>query len=312
MALAAAIARLRTRDRGPNPLPSGIHSEAGARARSGILRSHPSHATQDYPEFEILFGVQRSGRSSACADIRRLAGGISRRAHPPGARGEDAQRQGGACSRNWPGRRGTAAAGERQRYLSWRRIICAAWSRRSKIRGTGVVTCLYRARAESVAGAWEAIGIATDFAPGVLVAPLSASPDSRWARRWFSARRIWSRSADSQPSAITWRTIISSGAHRGAGLQSRAGARPWWRPSCPARVGRGVAAPTALVANHSRFAPGRLLRLRDHQCQRVGGFGGFFRRVAGGFGLPGHPHSGRCGYQRAGITGTGRAHVCGS
>jgi ceramide glucosyltransferase len=39
---------------------------------------------------------------------------------------------------------------------------------------TGVVTCLYRARAESWPGRWEAIGIATEFAPSVLVAPLVA------------------------------------------------------------------------------------------------------------------------------------------
>src|SRR5262249_40619253 len=37
---------------------------------------------------------------------------------------------------------------------------------------TGLVTCLYRARAESWPGKWEAIGIATEFAPSVLVAPL--------------------------------------------------------------------------------------------------------------------------------------------
>jgi ceramide glucosyltransferase len=36
----------------------------------------------------------------------------------------------------------------------------------------GVVTCLYRADAEAFAGKWEALGIATDFAPSVLVAPL--------------------------------------------------------------------------------------------------------------------------------------------
>ncbi len=36
----------------------------------------------------------------------------------------------------------------------------------------GMVTCLYRARADSWPGRLEAIGIATDFAPSVLVAPL--------------------------------------------------------------------------------------------------------------------------------------------
>jgi ceramide glucosyltransferase len=37
--------------------------------------------------------------------------------------------------------------------------------------GAGVVTCLYRARAASVAGCFEALGIATDFMPSALVAP---------------------------------------------------------------------------------------------------------------------------------------------
>lgn len=38
--------------------------------------------------------------------------------------------------------------------------------------GVGIVTCLYRASAASLPGQWEALGIATDFAPSVLVAPL--------------------------------------------------------------------------------------------------------------------------------------------
>jgi len=38
--------------------------------------------------------------------------------------------------------------------------------------GVGVVTCLYRARAGSLAGCLEAVGIATDFMPSALVAPL--------------------------------------------------------------------------------------------------------------------------------------------
>ena len=36
----------------------------------------------------------------------------------------------------------------------------------------GVVTCLYRAQAGTWAGRWEALGIAVDFAAGVMVAPL--------------------------------------------------------------------------------------------------------------------------------------------
>ncbi len=37
----------------------------------------------------------------------------------------------------------------------------------------GVVTCLYRADSHGAAGRWEALGIAIDFAAGVLVAPLA-------------------------------------------------------------------------------------------------------------------------------------------
>jgi ceramide glucosyltransferase len=36
----------------------------------------------------------------------------------------------------------------------------------------GLVTCLYRAAGDSFAAQWEALGIATDFAPSTLVAPL--------------------------------------------------------------------------------------------------------------------------------------------
>jgi ceramide glucosyltransferase len=37
---------------------------------------------------------------------------------------------------------------------------------------TGLVTCLYRGRSERFPGRWEALGIATEFAPSVLVARL--------------------------------------------------------------------------------------------------------------------------------------------
>ena len=39
--------------------------------------------------------------------------------------------------------------------------------------GVGVVTCLYRASSRGAAGRWEALGIAIDFAAGVLVAPIA-------------------------------------------------------------------------------------------------------------------------------------------
>jgi ceramide glucosyltransferase len=38
-------------------------------------------------------------------------------------------------------------------------------------RAVGLVTCLYRARSETWAGRFEALGVATDFAPGAMLAP---------------------------------------------------------------------------------------------------------------------------------------------
>jgi ceramide glucosyltransferase len=40
---------------------------------------------------------------------------------------------------------------------------------------TGLVTCLYRAQSENMPGRWEALGVATEFAPSVLVARLLGS-----------------------------------------------------------------------------------------------------------------------------------------
>ncbi|HET8550140.1 MAG TPA: glycosyltransferase [Bryobacteraceae bacterium] len=39
--------------------------------------------------------------------------------------------------------------------------------------GVGLVTCLYRATGETFPAQWEALGVATDFAPSTLVAPLA-------------------------------------------------------------------------------------------------------------------------------------------
>jgi ceramide glucosyltransferase len=58
----------------------------------------------------------------------------------------------------------------------------------------GLVTCLYRAAAESWASRWEALGIATEFAPSVLVARLLRWGDfalgSTMALRADSLRKI--------------------------------------------------------------------------------------------------------------------------
>ena len=130
-----------------------------------------SHAQQDYPAFEILFGVT-DAHDPAMADIERLrrefpslpvslhvvetkaanakAGvlaELSRRARHPVLLVNDSDIRVG------PG------------YL---RAVTGPLADR----GIGLVTCLYRAAAESAASRAEALGIATEFAPSVLVARL--------------------------------------------------------------------------------------------------------------------------------------------
>jgi len=130
-----------------------------------------SHAAQDYPEFEIIFGT-RDVADPALQDIERLA-------------------------REFPGRPirsvvvNTAAPNAKAGVLSelarlarypvllvndsdilvepgYLRAVAAPLEDPRN----GMVTALYRAAADSLPARWEALGIATEFAPSVLVARL--------------------------------------------------------------------------------------------------------------------------------------------
>ena len=130
-----------------------------------------SHAAQDYPEFEILFGVNTPD-DPALQDIVRLQGAF------PALRIEIAI---------VPTPAPNAKVGvleelaRRARYSvllvndsdiavepGYLRAVTAPLD----APGVGLVTCLYRAGAESWASRFEALGIATEFAPSVLVARL--------------------------------------------------------------------------------------------------------------------------------------------
>jgi ceramide glucosyltransferase len=130
-----------------------------------------SHASQIYPEFELLFGLTNPD-DPAIADIRRL-------------------------QREFPSRRieiiivrttapnaKVGVMAELARHASYETLLVndsdivvapgylqtvVAPLRNPQI---GLVTCLYRAHSESWASHWEALGIATEFAPSVLVARL--------------------------------------------------------------------------------------------------------------------------------------------
>jgi ceramide glucosyltransferase len=171
IALAAGLARLRSRDTAARSTPPVSILKAVHGRDPRFYEAIRSHATQDYPDYEILFGVNDPG-DPALADIRRLQGefpNLSIRLV--------------LTTREGPNRK-VAVLTElalqachplllvndsdirvETDYL--RRVVAPLEDPQ-----TGVVTCLYRARAESWPGRWEALGIATEFAPSVLVAPL--------------------------------------------------------------------------------------------------------------------------------------------
>jgi ceramide glucosyltransferase len=128
-----------------------------------------SHAVLDYPEYEILFGLD-DPEDAAREDIQRLAAEFPERA----IRLFD-------CPRNMPNGKVSTLA-ELARFARYPVLVINdsdivvepdyLWRvvgplEKPKI---GLATCLYRGSGASWPARWEALGIATDFAPGVLVA----------------------------------------------------------------------------------------------------------------------------------------------
>ena len=130
-----------------------------------------SHAAQDYPEFEILFGTTTPD-DPALQDIVRLQREF------PGLRIEIA-----IVSTTVPNAKVGVLAelARRARHsvllVNDSDIVVEPGYLRAVTApledpGVGLVTCLYRAGADSWASRFEALGIATEFAPSVLVARL--------------------------------------------------------------------------------------------------------------------------------------------
>jgi ceramide glucosyltransferase len=171
----ALIAALVHRGRaGPRPAISAIRGISILKPvygrDHGFYEAIRSHAVQQYPEFEILFGVHDAG-DPASADIQRLIAEfpyLSIRLI--------------VCSSETPNRKvGILADLAREaRYpflivndsditvpCGYLQDVTAPLSDPT----IGLVTCLYRAEAHDWPSRFEALAVATDFAPSTLVAP---------------------------------------------------------------------------------------------------------------------------------------------
>ena len=130
-----------------------------------------SHAAQDYPEFEILFGVSDPS-DPALEDIERLKREFPERRIEIVVVETDAPNAKVGV---------LAELARRARYplllVNDSDIVVPPGYLRAVTApledpAVGLVTCLYRARADSWASRCEALGISTEFAPSVLVARL--------------------------------------------------------------------------------------------------------------------------------------------
>jgi len=128
-----------------------------------------SHALQDYPEFEIIFGVS-SADDPAIAVIERLQSEFPNVSLVVVSRLSPNRKVGVLMELAARARHSVLLVNDSDIHVDrgyLRSVVCPL-----RDAGVGLVTCLYRARANRLPGIWEALGIATDFAPSTLVAPL--------------------------------------------------------------------------------------------------------------------------------------------
>lgn len=141
----------------------------------GFEAAVESHAAQDYPEFEILFGVHTLDDPAIPAINALIARHPERRIAlihcPPNPVNPAPNAKVGTLSQLIQhAHYDTLLINDSDilvpnGYL--KRAVAPLEDQR-----IGLVTCIYRAVASSLAGRWEALGIATDFIPSTLVAPM--------------------------------------------------------------------------------------------------------------------------------------------
>ncbi len=156
----------------PQPLQTPVSILKPVRGRDpGFYECIRSHAAEQYSEFEILFGMA-DPQDAAREDIERLAAEFPDRpirvivAAPGTPNGKAGLLAALADEARYPILLVNDSDIEVQPgYLEQ---VVATLERP----GVGLATCLYRAAGDSVASSWEALGIATEFMPSILVARL--------------------------------------------------------------------------------------------------------------------------------------------
>lgn len=166
LTLAAVLFRRTPRGGDYRPSVSVLKPVRGADA--GFYEAIRSNAMQEYPSFEILFGVATLDDPAVPA-IRRLMEEFpnvrlihARTAAPNGKVGVMID-----LAREARGEVLVVSDGDIAVPPAYLARVVAPLSDRT----VGLVTCAYRARAESFAGRFEALGVATDFTPSAILAP---------------------------------------------------------------------------------------------------------------------------------------------
>jgi ceramide glucosyltransferase len=169
LALVASLRRSSPTRRTFAPPVSILKPTRGRDAR--FYQAIESHAVQDYPEFEILFGV-RDPSDPALEDIHRLIANYPR--IPIRIVHEAPVTPNGKAGMLIA----LAAAARHEVFIANDSDIVAPPGYLHSVVApledckNGMVTALYRARGYSAPARFEALGVATDFAPSVLVARL--------------------------------------------------------------------------------------------------------------------------------------------
>ncbi len=171
IALLASIKRLFQTDPEPTAFPPISILKPVYGADPKFYEALRSHAAQDYPHFEILFSVADPNDAAVPHILRLIEEFPNRRIRLLDRETVTPNRKVGALIDLVKAAQFDVLLindGDILAPPKYLRTIMGGLEQP----GVGLVTALYRGRAQSLAGMAEALGVATDFAPSTLVAPL--------------------------------------------------------------------------------------------------------------------------------------------